>query len=262
MQAGSRQKLTYPPMEDGELRKFTFDPYYTDCKLKDRPKFYVTKFVIEKGSTYSGLHIAHIPLVMLEETYAIYAALNKDSVTERNPDTMLESNWISRASCIQGEVVAVKTAEDFRTGVHIPADQCGLATLLSYLCMVDDDVSAGLGYAFSKIMRKPKFAGITKKLPSIEATCEKVIHYNNAAEPYIGARAYLNAAMDSNFLLLYTYIPISDDSIPTISPISPSEGKVETIPILRALEEYTTEATAWEFVKRNGDEWYFCKEKK
>ena len=247
--AETRPILTYPPIEEGEIQEFRFDSYYTDCKLIDHQLFYVTKFAIEKGEPYDCYLLVQKTIRVQEKTYAIFAALNEDSVKVRDPNVICNRQWISRATCAKGEVLAVKTAESFRTGVQRSAGQCGLATLLAYLCMVDDDVSAGAGFDFTETEADPEFIGVKEMVPYFEEHCKTVIHFLNGPTPKIAGKAYLRAAMDADFHRVVTYY----------LPGHPHKGRITVLSTSDAVNLYTDEKSAADFSEQYGDYWYFCK---
>ena len=242
-------------MEKDEIQTFRFQAKYTECKLRHYEKFRVTKYVVEKGQVYEGYTLGEIGgFVVQQQTYAYFAVLWPLATSEPDPNQIFRGSWISRATCIKGEVVTVVTAEAFQTGVQISADRCGLATLLSYICMVDDDVRAGMCIDFAKYQTLPTFSGLLTMVPNIEKYCKMVILFQNAADPEIAAKAYLNAAMNANFLHLYTYIPID-----MFNTSKPNKGRAFSFSTSDALALYTDDPR--NFNQQYGDFWYFCEAK-
>lgn len=256
--AGTRPKLTYPPIAISEVKEFAFDSYYTKCKLMDQKNFFVTKEVVKQDNWYNGYNIKVFPIKVPEDTYALFAALNFQMEGSKDPNELLRNNWIARATCIKGKVVAVRTQpEASKTGVQKSAGQCGLASLLAYLCMVDDDVGAGKGFDIAKIGKDKQFKGIVKFWLKIDGYCEKVIYLINGANPKIGARAYLNAAMDANFPRIYTFIAENEEN-----QANPNKGVTTPLDTADAINLYKNEEDADVFITKYGAQWFFCKPKK
>ena len=123
-----------PQILNGEVTHFLFDPYYTMCKLLSFEHFFVKKYTIEQGQEFEGDEVD-------KRTVVLVAALDRKTLDDKEcPEDMLKGRWIGNAQCTRGNVNMVKTGRTKQTGVPLDGYRCGLATLLTYLCLVDGAV--------------------------------------------------------------------------------------------------------------------------
>lgn len=243
----ARTPLNHSPMLDGEVKLFEIDKRYTECQLKDFESFYVSKYEIKEGQSFNG-YPNEGPTVE-EETYAFFAFLDEKDLGEKDPNKLLRMEWISYILCREGTVGLVETPTQDGPGSGLNARKCGLATLLSYLCMKDGDVRGF--HAFSYSRNKEEFEPKIRTLIQDAAqNCRKVILFQNIAVPEHGALAYINAAMDAHYGRLYTFFA---DSTPELQSFSTFDD------LPSVYKEY--KANPDEFVDEYGLDWFFCERK-
>lgn len=223
------------------MRELRFDPYYKNCKLLYKETFFVRKTRIPSNPPY----------------YHYFAVLDQNDF--HGSDSTHASRWISQLKCLKGLMNWMKTADETETGVNIPAFQCGLATLLTYLCIKDDDIHGKKGYDdWNELERFGKAGQEIKK--NTKHFCKKIIHLVNTAKgptgknlPANAGKAYLYAARDAGyerFFTLNSHYDKSDDC-------EPEAHNFKIYDVLRDLI-WVDDNNLKKFKEDHGDRWYFC----
>jgi len=142
----------------------------------------------------------------------------------------------------------------------LSATGCGIASILSKLCFVDEDVNSGKGYDilgqqyFSTNMWVKEAFNLPRNKDVFELAkrCAKIFYLQNNADPAAGANAYFSAALTA----LYSIVIITD------MPGS----KMDTYGIGLMQQEYnkniddlTKPASDTCFIEAYGEYWFFCK---
>ena len=239
-QAGRRRSLAaIPPLRNHDLRHHEFDPYYEKCKLLSWKKFFIKKYTLQPGASIEGHKLTEVTIV-------IVAALQQKDLDGTDPIAALKRPRIADILCREGVVDSVNTANKDKTGVNKDAYQCGLATLLSFLCLIDANVQGtGLGNKLENLEGQGEEG---KELAEFaKARCQKIVYFLNAANPAAGSKAYLYAAIDANYGSLMTFHPFK---------ASPKSANFNVCDILDELNQ--KELNLDEFRREFGDAWYFC----
>ena len=235
------------PMASGERRKFRFDSHYSACKLHTffSKKFYIKKYIIEEGQRFNGMR----EIDDLEKI-VFFAGMSKQNLATEDPNVVFKGRWLGVSICTEGEVDHVHTADENRSGMGKDAYRCGLATLLTYLCLVDRGVQGD--WAGHDIEDEDDF--IPQQLPiatMAKRNCKKLVYLNNNVIPFVGAKAYLYAAKDADYLKMATF--------------HGTELQHHTWDTDNALKEFDELTKCGRplgtFEKVYGNYWYFCMEK-
>lgn len=117
-------------------RLFTIPNFYTDCLLpvnSPRRSYRVAK--LSRGPQYQQLHFIALSVDFDQGALPYWFA----SIFQIRQWLHSNNNiWLGMAQCTRGELQRVET--------KTPARQCGIATLLSYLCFIDDELFQPLRY--------------------------------------------------------------------------------------------------------------------
>jgi hypothetical protein len=254
----SRKPLTgCTRMEIGETRRFEFDSeYYKACALNDAP-FFVKKYFVGKGDDPEGQQFEDNSIVYI-------AVLKEDSVkSEDSPEIVLAGDHIALRTCAK-----VNSPQSNIMKTREPAKQCGLSTILSFLCYRDKDEDTlifgeGVGYNFENELQTTnplaKMA-VTKLKSYAEKKCHRIIKVMTSADPSAGGRAYIYAGMDAGYDILMTlkknnpFRMVSffktDELSSRFQEKRPyKEGNKVLDPVLD------------QFIADHGTKWYLCKKK-
>ena len=263
-------------LELGEIRTFEFAKIRSkegleECKLKDQKKFYVTKLQVRQGKPFGGYPKGtNSQGVMRELTYTYFAALdqaalegndgsgddgddgdhNEEPNKDEEPNEILGGAWISRAVCTPGVVGCVETIQTW-----VNARQCGLAKLLTYLCMADNDfhkIKGNRGFDFIPYLTIPSWKGIDRVQTITELYCDMVIYLEVGAWPVAASSGYMMAAYDAGFRRLITFRHECKIFRPHKNPDN------SYFPNLFAAQE-NFKRDPVHFIYENGKHWFFCK---
>ena len=180
------------------------------------------------------------------------------------------AHWISKLQCMKGFINFVQTADAPQTGVNQPAFRCGLATVLTYLCMKDDHIHGKAGFEDWDVLEKLEGKTIARDLkPLLENHCKKNIYLDNAAtdpitlEPNNAGKAYLYAGIDAGYEQLYT---VSSLYIGKRGPIHDTgcKPKVHSFTTYQMLMygNWGDGDGNWDYRKLVRGRWHFCLPKK
>ena len=187
-----------------------------------------------------------------ENDYCVFgAALRRnvlgDAVPNNYNNVRLPDNWIAKVECKCGGIGMIETREGYL--------QCGIGTMLSYICMQDTDVMGDteykhmdIGYAIGYNINRYEDGHNGMNIPlknCIRNNCYRVVFLSNIADPPRATRAYLNAAKEAAFNYLITML--YDDE--------PDELSIVTID--NALQMQTETNDIW-----SDSDLFFCKANK
>ena len=134
----------------------------------------------------------------VNDNYYFVAAFDEDALGVTVPP---EDEWNARAVCRDGEIIRVDT--------HDGACRCGIATMLSFMCMEDTDVmgdpNSEVGYDISRTV--DGINGDGRNIPlkeCVTANYNRVVQIINTVDEANAGRGYLNAAKDAGFGYLIT----------------------------------------------------------
>ena len=248
--------------EGGEVRRLTIDKaHYKNCKLP--PNFYVKKYFVSTGEILA-LEPFTLLIPYIEDAILYIAALHEEYLANDDiPEEILSNNnHLSAKTCAIGHSEStsyVITNEN--------AKRCGLATVLHYLCYLDQEqepsiMGTGVGYDFVQEMSKAANIvarlAIRKMKEYVNRKCARVIKTITVADPSVAGRGYVHAAMDAGYHLLVTfnknnpYEAIKEKDIKTLAqefvdnPVR-KKGSEILDPVLDR------------FVEDRGNHWFFCK---
>ena len=265
-----RNKFDGDKGKGGETVQLNFDfPYYTKCKLPQKP-FFVKKYYINEGEQpgfldYSG----RFP----ENAIVFIASLNKDVFKDNDPpENVLMGHYIALRICTEGKdkgtnlISTSKKQTVGEEGNNQPATQCGLSTILSYLCYRDREVEpsikgSGIGYDFSMELAKTendeKQAAQNLKRFT-EQKCQRIIKVFSL--PSVGGRAYVYAAMDTGYQYLLVFEKKEEDGFTKVKTATLSEEfqKEENKPYVKG-GFMVVDPVLDPFLKKHGKHWFFCK---
>ena len=201
----------------------TLDPYYHRCPLRNhlnQDSFHVTKYIVAAGSPLVNQWNAYVDeladedeeephtWLLPEKDNYIYFATNTDRVYSNVLD-LLKGTWLAFVHYAAGKVKLVKTASNINiNGEAVSAKECGMASVLSYLCLIDNQAP---GLTVQDIHEINLVNGRHIYDPSdldnvlaVLTRCQKLVFFGIAADPPIGARAYITAAIDAKFKYMVT----------------------------------------------------------
>ena len=213
----------------------------------------------------------------LEDMIVYIAGLNKDILeTDDPPERILEGHRIAYKTCAEGTTFGtnyIATSNEKQVGNEgdgQPAFQCGLSTVLSYLCYLDKEIepsikgSMEIGYDFAKELRseKPGKKEVVQKLKRYaERSCKKILKvFSVHANPLAGARAYIYAAMDAGYEIFVVLDYAEEDGYNTyltkevVQEFQKPENKPQKNGANKLEDPFLDK-----FVKDHGRNWYFCK---
>ena len=186
-----RRILAGPPILYNDVRSFQFDPYYENCALLGRQTFFVRKYRAQAYHQY----------------YAVLDRTEFEGGGKKYP-----TRWISQLKCHKGYMNWAKSAKAPETGVNQPALNCGLESLLIYLCMKDDHIHGLTGFEDWRELDSYEKAG--KKIKEFSKRfCKKTIYvddiYDNLGDLTTEARnnagmAHFYAALDAGYENFFT----------------------------------------------------------
>ena len=167
------------PMTDGDIDEFPIQKEkYNSCGLQAE-KYYVKK---EEPDVKKGIINTNF-----------FASTDKEFIREANfPLKVAYKNQIGYADCVRGfiEQIWVNDKPDNARG-------CGISTILTRLCMVDQKLTAswptqnkGLERIWDKNVRQ-----------RVLQSCKNFIALKMSAKPLTGAYAYFSAAKKSGFTI-------------------------------------------------------------
>jgi hypothetical protein len=215
----------------------------------------------------------------LEDMIVYIAGLNEDILKQNDPpEKVLKGHCIAYKTCAEGKTfdtnyIRTSSATDVgNEGGNQPAFQCGLSTLLSYLCDLDKEIepsikgSSEFGYDFAKEVRseKPGKKEVVEKLKRYaEGSCRKILKiFNVHAKPLAGARAYIYAAMDAGYELFVELDSAEEDGYHTYvtKEVVQEFQKPDNKPRLNG-DNKLEDPFLDKFVRDYGRNWFFCKKK-
>ena len=127
---------------------------------------------------------------------------------------------------------------------------CGIASVLSQLCFVDEDVNSGKGFDLKRaaVFNQP---GNEDEL-KFAKTCAKIFFLQNLADPAAGANAYFNAALAASYSRMFiTNARGTNLAIYDTAKMQQEYNKDN--------HELTKYAPLTCFVGEHGANWFFCK---
>ena len=155
----------------------------------------------------------HVKKMYLEEIFIFYAARYGAFAQENPPKPNLFKDYdeiddgnedvLGYATCARGYIEMVY--------VQPPARKCGLANVLSALCMMDHEVNSNnkrkyIGNVFTKRYDNKVLEELDRHRNNDKVVflqnCVRLIGLLNQANPHAAAFAYLNAARDTGFQYL------------------------------------------------------------
>ena len=203
----------------GELRVFHIDfGYYINCLLPRNKPFYVKKYYLEKGGQ---LNIDVNEPAYEESSIAYIASFEKEKLSTNDPpEDVLWTEYLAVRVCAEGKFLDTNkmlTSDSDRvgsSGSYQSARQCGLSTVLSYLCYLDRETEpsikgdSNLGYDFKLELMEAKNTNEREKLKQfirvVEKSCKRILKVVTAAKPSVGGRSYVYAGMDAGYQYLMT----------------------------------------------------------
>jgi hypothetical protein len=240
----------------GEVRKFEFDfAHYKHCKLPRRKPFFVKKYNIKKGDK-------HFEGNEVEENIILFiAGLNKDTLAKNDPpETAMRGHHIAIRYCSEKSrnMMMTSDAEDVgEEGDKQPANSCGLATTLSYLCYLDKEFepsikdNSRIGYDFATEIQSGDLK-LKKVFEEIKMWAKYVCKwtlkvFNVQPDPRAGGKAYIYAAMDAGYDI---FVVLDEDK----------EAGYLAYDIKEVVEEFQTPGWMNNFVEDHLRlDWFFCK---
>ena len=97
------------------------------------------------------------------------------------------SPWFARATCRNGEITHVETATRFQTGIDTSVKRCGFASILIYLCLVNNQHIAPGGVGYPGLHHPTFQQGNMPQIVGdlIEPHCRRIIyvHYQRRRSP-------------------------------------------------------------------------------
>ena len=215
---------------NNDVKYFEFDPYYTKCNLRQSHEgYFIKKYTLQRGDDFD--------MDILEtDTMYLFAALQKETLNKEDPTAVKNGNWIGRAACSKQIVDDIWTGDKDQTGVGISAAQCGLGTMITYLCLVDNHVQ-GMDIANS--------LGNAKMDQLAREDCKSLVKFINNSNPARGSKAFLYAAIDA----CYTKMAVQ----------SMKTKEYKSFDTEAALREFNESIEKGEcFLKTYGTKWHFC----
>ena len=164
----------------------------------------------------------HVKKVYLEDIFIFYAA-KYEAFAQANPpkpdlgyEDIVGGNEdvLGYATCARGYIEMVY--------VQPPARKCGLANVLSALCMMDPEISSNSDRKYIRnVFTKPHNNKVLEQLERHKNNdkvdflqkCVKLIGLLNKADPHAASFAYLNAARDTGFQYLIVQRLVLDKRI-------------------------------------------------
>ena len=245
-------------IESGSIKQFLFDPYYKHCKLQSFRGFFIKKFTIEEGKSYDGQ-------AGEMERFVFFAASMSQSFLhkgeEKDVDDMLTGKWLGTATCTEGSIDKVHIADKGQSGL-LTAHGCGIATVLTYLCLVDKDVEGdGIGHSIDTIILNshPKLRSITEMATK---HCTKFIQLKIEidTDDEADAKAFIYAAADAGYnkIAMYHMSKYQESTFDT-------DGALKEIDKLQKCNighyVYIPKYNMNAIVEKVGRHWYFCRMK-
>jgi hypothetical protein len=267
------------PLKRGEIRQLKIDPeHYNACKLSS-DTFYVKKYYVHKGE---NPNLPRHPNPFEEEAIVYVAVLNKKFVETRTDQArhlkgVLSGNYIAVRSCAEGQdtesnwMITSDGDQVGESGNFKSAKQCGMATILCYLCYRDKELEPsimgqGLGYDFkAEIIDCTNFniVAAEKLKKAAEENCKRVMKVITISNPSAGGRAYVYASMDAGYELLMAFDRFNPGEISVVKTATLTEEfqqnpvKIQTIQDQPKLIDPVLDP----FEEKHGVHWYFCKQK-
>ena len=177
------------PMELNEVHAIKLDfNQRKSCQLLDKQKKKVEKYYVKK-------------ILKGEQDWHFFASVDED-FTESSKSDFTEKNddQIGYAHCSKALIVNVYV-EDGDNG-KLNARRCGIGTVLSVLCMIDEDVNPGEGIALNVDVRFLSYGQAT--IEKIKRECKKLVGlHRDAAEG--GGNIYFEAALQAGYNRMILY---------------------------------------------------------
>ena len=228
--------------------------HYQDCELQYR-FHWVKKFkYIDEGG-----NLVYDYVSSYDHQKMFHPQNNFGTAGERR-QVLASNNWYATATCTGGEVKELNTIGQFPDSSALTATNCGFATLLTYLCLIDDDVVGvdGIGYNVKEVHHgswEHKFRGV---IDLMDQHCRKVVHLENLSKPGMDANAFLTAAMLAEFNMFVTCFHDKGERCSTFSTEGIRQGIQDGIfPGIANCDE--GESISEKFTLKFGRMWYLCK---
>ena len=190
------------------------------------------------------------------------------------PENVLRGHYIALRICTEGKdkgtnlISTSKKQTVGKEGNNQPATQCGLSTILSYLCYRDREIEpsikgTGIGYDFSQELAKTedneKQAAQNLKRFT-EQKCQRIIKVFTVSFPSVGGRAYIYAAMDAGYQSLLVFEKEKGAGFTSFETATLSEQfqKQENKPYTKG-GYMVVDPVLDPFLKKHGNQWFFCK---
>ena len=258
----------------GEIREFSIDfGYYLNCLLPRDKFFYVKKYYLEKGDK---LDIDLDEFNYEEDAIAYIASFEKDKISTNDPpEDVLWTEYLAVRVCAEGKFLDTNkmlTSDSDRvgsSGSYQSARQCGLSTVLSYLCYLDREIEpsikgdSNLGYDFKLELREAKNTNEREKLKQfikvVEKSCKRILKVVTTAKPSVGGRSYVYAGMDAGYQYLMT-VGTGEINIAMTHHMKKLNKLFREKPPKKIGEEIV-DPVLDELVEKEGNKWFFCKVK-
>ena len=157
------------------------------------------------------------------------------------------------------------------SGKFKSAKQCGMATMLCYLCYRDKELEPvimgkGIGYDFTaEIIDGINFNKVAaEKLKNeAEEKCKRIMKVITVSNPSAGGRAYVYASMDAGYELLMAFDRLNPGKISVVQTATLSEEFQQNPVKIQIIQDQTTliDPVLDPFELKHGVHWYFCKRK-
>ena len=266
------------PMYTQQRQQIPFDKSYLNCALLSLDHFDVRKYKIEQNSDEANRwnekeFQANKEVEQLDEkldksvdNYVFFAASPQKPVTlwNNDPVSVLQGNFLAYIRCPDELYGMSKTSTELNSGAVIDGEpqtarRCGLAAALSYLCMIDRDIHGMNNNSITKLPEYLQDAGYLHERKGLLLRallhCDKLIFRWNAAEPEIGGKTYMTAAIAAGFDGLIT---INTDYDERNNVWQTCAAMLRYLPAPYSVDPSTNARC---FLEQFGTHWYFCKPK-
>ena len=208
------------PMRVGDRRRYDIDPSKRECKLLDHHS--INHYWIKKDFEANSL-------------YLFYVSEDDKWIPDKKHDEQKKyKNQLGVARCSVGKIRNVWINSEPKN-----ARKCGIAKILAFLCMIDQDVNPGPGISLDI---DTELAGWDAAIRQVRAHCMKVVHLDMTGEHSAGF-TYLSAAMMAGYSHMLVYFLLD-----------PNYHWLETADVKKVYDD--------NFLDMYSRDWFFCEPKK